>query len=442
MKSSAVERGKPSSTWRRDRTAAAQELGSLLMVLREWTAAREVLQRAESLAPADPHTRSLLGLAQEGAQDSISTVKATLQSAGDALAGTVGASDWGNDTHVIDIHHGGRTGEHMSYGRSWPVGEDAYRQAATEATADMAAYFTWLRLAGLEQPMFRAVAGSRGPEPYQLADTLEETVARFAEADVVILRGVLPTYVNNVVRDYYIRFTGKCEHQGAGRPVKCDKPESMVFGTNPNDPDVRNAYSDRVGWWLNQFLRPLVEAIAGHRLNPIYAYLARYLDKPVGLQAHTDMIDNEYTLTTQLHQTPEGETCPIYVQKTRLKFEEDARNLESMCPHFSDPEPHCIEPGDGVGGVLQPGDSVLFRGRQHIHWRPKWPKGTRTCMSVLVHFVPRETTIDRGAHNKMVCCAWPPLPEFNSEDCECSDRQMNRAKRKLKKLLPLRDEEG
>eukprot|EP00662_Eupelagonemidae_sp_cell21_P045036 gene45036-37236_t len=45
--------------------------------------------------------------------------------------------------------------------------------------------------------------------------------------------------------------------------------------------------------------------------------------------------------------------------------------------------------------------------------------------------------MDRGAHNSMVCCAWPPLPEHNSEDCECEDPRLNRAKRQLRRLIPL-----
>eukprot|EP01062_Namystynia_karyoxenos_P059554 TRINITY_DN50999_c0_g1_i1.p1 TRINITY_DN50999_c0_g1~~TRINITY_DN50999_c0_g1_i1.p1 ORF type:complete len:819 (+),score=215.73 TRINITY_DN50999_c0_g1_i1:105-2561(+) len=423
---------------------AIQELAVLLMHRRRWRAATEALRKAVALDSKDGHSKNLLGHAMEGLRYSGDTagpvptdmeIKDTFQQAADTVGGTM-ATDWGNDSHIVDCHHGGKTWVHA---RPWPESR-VFRKAATEVVGDMLAYYEVLRLRyGVLQPQFRAFAFSGGDQPWNTAKTLDETTDRFALSDVVILRGVLPPFVVQAVAAYYRRFTGKCHHHGMGVPLTCDPPEVDVFGKNPNDPYVFNAYSDRVGFFLNQFLRPLAEGLAGRRLNPTYAYLARYTDKPDGLQAHTDQVDNEYTMSMQLQYTPEDQgPCPIYVHKKRLPFYEYARNVERDCPHSHDlPDPYCKIPGDSVGGMLNLGDAVLFRGRQHIHFRPRWKKG-RTCMSVLSHFGPRELQVDRGKHNADTCCAWPPLEKSNAEDCECMDQRLARAKRSLKRLIPLK----
>eukprot|EP00756_Hemistasia_phaeocysticola_P057751 Hpha_TRINITY_DN34360_c0_g1::TRINITY_DN34360_c0_g1_i1::g.109589::m.109589 len=421
----------------------AHELGALLMVSRKWQEAVDVLKKEASRDPKDVRTHRLLGHALEGlrysgmrgdaGQPSEESIRKAFKDAFQFTEGTKGSSDWGNDTHMVDVHHGGPSFVHP---RPWPEHWE-FRKSATETVGEVAGCYEILRLRGLQQPELRALYLSTGDEPQEAADNLRDLADRFAQSDVIILKGVLPGFVRLKVAEFYKRWTGKCHHSRKGFAVRCDEPEYNVFGKNPNDPHVFNAYSDRVGFWLNQYLRPLAEAIAGRRLNPTYAYLARYTDKPDGLQAHTDQVDNEYTMSMQLEYTPEDQgPCTIYVHKKRQPFQEFARNIEHMCPHSHDtPNPYCKTPGDSVGGGLALGDAVLFRGRQHIHYRPRWPKG-RTCMSVLSHFSPREVRIDRGQHNDMVCCAWPPLDEYNKEDCECSDPRKKRAKRSLKKLIP------
>jgi len=337
-----------------------------------------------------------------------------------------GVSDWGSDTEVFEnaFHGAGGNG-------------GVFQLKSAETVADIVAYFELQRvIKGAVVPQLLTLSQSRGAEKHSVGGTLNETVARFREVDVVFLKQAVPYWVSMRVRDFYRAFWGECHSDGVGHPVRCDKPLQQVWGRNVNDPYVHNAHSDRVGFFINQYLRPLAEAVAGRSLTPSYSYYVRYLDKPDGLQPHTDQVDNEYTMSVQLDYTPEERgPCELWVWSKRLPFQEEARNLEPMCPGAHDDQPHCESSGDAVGGRMNIGDAVLFRGRQHIHWRPRWQKG-RTCAAVLQHFISRDNKHRRGDHNRFVCCSWPPLPEFNNELCDCPDGRLRAIQAKLKLILP------
>merc|ERR1712048_87600 len=143
--------------------------------------------------------------------------------------------------------------------------------------------------------------------------------------------------------------------------------------------------------------------------------MVRYSGKPKnhGLEPHTDQVDNEYTVSIQIDYFKHGE-CPLYALRERAPFSEQAGGFHY--PWYKKGPPHMRQPGDALGGDLRYGDAILFRGRQHGHFRPPWKLGT-ICHATISHFVDRAYTWDRGSHNEMVCCTWPPKAKFNREVC-------------------------
>jgi hypothetical protein len=86
--------------------------------------------------------------------------------------------------------------------------------------------------------------------------------------------------------------------------------------------------------------------------------------------------------------------------------------------------------------MLGRGDGMLFRGREHPHYRNPLPGG-KTCSNLLIHFVKMDfpTNITREEHNNQVCCSWPPQREFNYEECMCLNPELRSRKSKLQSAV-------
>eukprot|EP01065_Artemidia_motanka_P018280 TRINITY_DN21599_c0_g1_i2.p1 TRINITY_DN21599_c0_g1~~TRINITY_DN21599_c0_g1_i2.p1 ORF type:complete len:615 (+),score=183.69 TRINITY_DN21599_c0_g1_i2:849-2693(+) len=420
----------------KDRTeAAAQELALLLMVQRQWAEARDVLERALAADSSDPRTRTFLGHALEGMRG------AGLSDISDRELAKVffGAkqpdeSPYGSESAVVDTHYAPMAGLCCQFSPRHSSSVRWYRRAASEAVADSVAYYESLRLrTGMAVPQLRALGTSRGPEDWNAAETIRETTERFARSDIAVIKEALPPFVHAAVRRFYRSAVGECKLGDEKGPV-CTVPEPRVFPPNSVDPFVQNAHSDRVGFWINQYLRPLAEAYAGRHLTPMYSYMVRYHGKPKnhGLEPHLDMVDNEYTMSVSVDYFTLGD-CPLYAHKARTAFLEDARGYHY--PIYKRGWPH-MAPGDAIGANLSYGDAILFRGRQHAHYRPPFILGT-ICHATISHFVDRDYVYGRGEHNNMVCCDWPPLARHNRELCACPDPARNEEKQRRMLRLPL-----
>jgi hypothetical protein len=65
---------------------------------------------------------------------------------------------------------------------------------------------------------------------------------------------------------------------------------------------------------------------------------------------------------------------PIYVHRERVAAHEEGRNMAK-------PPPEAMEKV-----MLGHGDGMLFRGREHPHYRDALPGG-KSCSNLLIHFV-------------------------------------------------------
>lgn len=313
------------------------------------------------------------------------------------------------------------------------------------AISRVLAYHEWMKEIGAYAiPQFAVLASTAKGDAFGLPPPMEPQTsdghmnsaralsAKFAHDDVVILRGVLPAYVASVARDYYADTFGRCYADppapAAPTGVKCLQHPEVTEDMFPISPDgfVHSISSERLGFFLNQYLKPVVEAAAGKQLKVSYSYFVQYRGLPdnPGLLPHVDMIDNEYTMTIAIDWTPESRgAVPIYVQRRR-----EAHTFERG---HNVPPPAPDEPVEEV--LLSRGDGMLFRGRSHPHFRSPMIVG-QSCSNLLVHFVDKDFPLDltREEHNRKVCCAWPPTPESGFEDCPCMDPQLAEQKQNAK----------
>jgi hypothetical protein len=197
---------------------------------------------------------------------------------------------------------------------------------------------------------------------------------RFAEQDVAVLRGLLAPYEARVLRSHYRELLATDE-----------------FLVSDHDPFVKTCTSDRVGYFVNQRVKPVIEMLAGQRLQISYSYLVKYygLAGNTGLRPHTDQVDNEFTVTIAVDWEPEPSgPVPIFFSRERQ-------------PVFEDGMWQKLPPAEqAVKVVLGRGDAMLFRGRRHTHWRPPYPLGENST-NLLVHFVKADypAHLTRGQHN-------------------------------------------
>ena len=197
-------------------------------------------------------------------------------------------------------------------------------------------------------------------------------VSRFAKQDVLVLRNLLSPWEMQTVRAHY--------------------KEVMHMIPPGGDRFVTSCTSDRLGYWLNMRLKPVIETIAGQRMHPSYSYLVKYygFEGNPGLKPHTDQVDNEYTVTIAVDWEPsEFGPVPIYFGHNRLKQREQGA-------WQSEPKPHERTKVD-----LHYGDAMLFRGRRHAHFRNAYPLG-KNSTNLLIHFVKDSYPVhqNRWLHNQ------------------------------------------
>jgi len=81
-------------------------------------------------------------------------------------------------------------------------------------------------------------------------------------------------------------------------------------------------YNDRVGFYMNKVLEPIISSVVGTKVKRAYSFLCGYetfSSSPV-LNAHTDREDNEFTLSVQIgyirkpsHKDSEYKGWPLMV---------------------------------------------------------------------------------------------------------------------------------
>lgn len=143
----------------------------------------------------------------------------------------------------------------------------------------------------------------------------------------------------------YDRFFEKIVSLGRGNSEETQVPGSTGF------------YKEVLFEKLLEHLLPKIEQYTGLALFKTYSYARRYR---IGneLKPHRDREACEITVTLALGY--EGEIWPIWVE-----------NKEKVSCSF----------------LLNPGDALIFRGRELVHWREKNRFGA--CSQVFLHYVER-----------------------------------------------------
>ena len=128
----------------------------------------------------------------------------------------------------------------------------------------------------------------------------------------------------------------------------------MKFGDKAV-PGTPSAYGDAAFDGLLEHLRPRIESYTGHRLLPTYSYFRMYKNGDV-LKPHRDR-----------------PACEISV----------SLNIGHIAP---DAWPFCLRSPSGKEEVtLSPGDGVLYRGMDILHWRDPF-KG-KVMVQAFLHYV-------------------------------------------------------
>jgi alkylated DNA repair dioxygenase AlkB len=169
---------------------------------------------------------------------------------------------------------------------------------------------------------------------------------QFSQQRYLFLRSLLDTSQAMSLYDYALNLIGKIQwisdEQVAGTPALYSEPRMEELLVS---------------------LLPRIEEASGLSLYPTCSYLRIYKRGDV-LARHTDR-----------------PACEISIS-LNLGYEADS------------PWPFCIEGPDGVSSVhMQPGDAVLYRGTECVHWRDAF--SGEQAAQVFLHYVDRH-----GPHAK------------------------------------------
>lgn len=346
------------------------KLGMLLMMQRKYTAAMGVLKKARAADPWNFLTHQLIGYCLE----------ATL------------TPEWGSEVQLMAAFNTSWAIDAPWHLQDWfwlmPRGYDGFKPHRVDYTkASMNALVPLLvhhefrsELGHYADPYLSVLSRSRAPGGGAGSTGVMDSkhanpralVSRFAKQDVLVLRNLLSPWEMQTVRAHY--------------------KEVMHMIPPGGDRFVTSCTSDRLGYWLNMRLKPVIETIAGQRMHPSYSYLVKYygFEGNPGLKPHTDQVDNEYTVTIAVDWEPsEFGPVPIYFGHNRLKQREQGA-------WQSEPKPHERTKVD-----LHYGDAMLFRGRRHAHFRNAYPLG-KNSTNLLIHFVKDSYPVhqNRWLHNQ------------------------------------------
>jgi hypothetical protein len=144
----------------------------------------------------------------------------------------------------------------------------------------------------------------------------------------------------------------------------------------PNTPAI---YGDPVLERLMVGLLPKMEFLTGLTLYPTYSYARLYKHGDV-LKPHTDRAACEISVTLNLGQIPE-EPWPIYLR------------MGQQPP---------------VAAALRPGDALLYRGMEIVHWRDAYP-GQHLAQAFL-HYVDGNGPHASEMRDRRQALGMPPVP--------------------------------
>jgi hypothetical protein len=167
----------------------------------------------------------------------------------------------------------------------------------------------------------------------------ETQIASFAERKYVILENLFPAVVLKPLADYY-------------------KARALA-GFALWDAQYRRFFfhNDPVSRFLHFQLKRLMDQLIGRPVKPSYSFASIYRSGAY-LSKHTDREQCEYTLSVNIWDTPQGRA----------------------------PWPFFLHTDHGKSPVrLQPGDGILFKGRELGHSRNKLQK--KSSLQILFHFV-------------------------------------------------------
>ncbi len=123
--------------------------------------------------------------------------------------------------------------------------------------------------------------------------------------------------------------------------------------------NTRSVYADPKTEQLLDSLRPKLELISNKTLIPTYSFF-RFYPQNTGLGKHIDRPACEYTLTVCLQS--------------------DYSNLTDSDPEYA--WPIYI---DGTPCVTEPGDAILYKGHELVHWRR--PLKGKFQLQLFLHYV-------------------------------------------------------
>lgn len=132
--------------------------------------------------------------------------------------------------------------------------------------------------------------------------------------------------------------------------------------------------------------------LVGRPVKKAYSFLCGYRSMPLSsrnrrssnpsgrkpwLLSHTDREDNEYTFSLTLRH--DGSLTPVFpIYAHRIKTVARRKNYKFTDSNVT------------MEFLNDIGDAVLFKGRQHIHFRRDMPNGLNDYWSILFHYNPME----------------------------------------------------
>jgi len=154
------------------------------------------------------------------------------------------------------------------------------------------------------------------------------------------------------------------------------KVETSQCGTNPQVPGAPSLYADTLMETILERSVPKMEALTGIMLYPTYSFMRVYQNGDV-LNRHYDRPSCEISVTCCLgyhvgDETDANYNWPIYVydnKDSKERADVTQTNLEGMAIH------------------LQPGDCLVYRGSEVMHWREAFEGSAHG--QVFLHYVDR-----------------------------------------------------
>jgi hypothetical protein len=173
----------------------------------------------------------------------------------------------------------------------------------------------------------------------------EIDAAESADHKVFARRGyvVLPALLETPLADFFWSYA-HTKFASMLMPVGDKQVPNSPFG-----------YGDPAFDALLEYLRPRIESHSGLRLMPTYSYFRLYRRGDF-LDRHRDRPACEISVSLNIGQTP-SEPWPLYV----------------------------MGDSESYGALLSPGDALLYRGIDCLHWRERF-QGTRLVQAFL-HYV-------------------------------------------------------